>query len=525
MSDAGSGNKTDKATHQPHLNQMLFDTLPIGLAVCDMNGQMVRVNGAFAAIIGYSIEEVLDLTYWEVTPIEFEAQEQVQLSALNKTGRYGPYEKEYLHKSGKRIPVRLSGALIQENNQDFIWSSVEDISDLKEAQHNLQRANDDLENRVLERTTELQTLQNNLKNILDLAPEAIITADSRLTIQSFNTGAERIFGFKEEEVLKQSIEVLMPKRLHETHRKHVEDFNKSKEIYRLMDNRQELTCLRKDGTEFPAAASVSKHDVDGAPVYTVMIQDVTARWQAAESLRLALAEAERASQAKTDFLATMSHELRTPLNAIIGFSETMASEYFGALGSDRYVEYAQDIKSSGQHLLNLINDILDLSVIESGKRHLEKEQLPLHEIIAECAPMVTEFTKQKEIVFTENISEKLPNIYADRRALKQILLNILINAAKFTPKNGEISLTATARNTDLAIEIRDTGIGISEHDIGNLGNPFVRGESNPHKSQDGAGLGLAIVKSLVAYHDGDFTIASEVGAGTTVTVTLPTGAA
>ena len=235
----------------------------------------------------------------------------------------------------------------------------------------------------------------------------------------------------------------------------------------------------------------------------------------------ALQAANAASAAKSEFLATMSHELRTPLNAIIGFSETMSAQFFGPLGSEKYVEYAGDIKNSGDHLLQLINDLLDLSAIEAGKHELHMEELNVQDIAEDCAPIMNERAGEKRITYVSNIAPDLPRVQADQRALKQILLNLLSNAVKFTPNGGKVTLTASASNDGLTIEIRDTGIGIPAAELATLTDPFVRGEADLYKSQEGTGLGLAIVKSLVDLHGGDLSIESEVGVGTTVTVTLP----
>ena len=220
-------------------------------------------------------------------------------------------------------------------------------------------------------------------------------------------------------------------------------------------------------------------------------------------------------------MATMSHELRTPLAAIIGFAETMAGQYLGAPGSQKYVEYAGDIKASSEHLLHLINNLLDLSAIEAGKHQLHKESLNIRDIVAQCNLMVTGGAARKGIDFRTDVPDDLPPIIADPRALKQILLNILSNAIKFTPEGGAITLATTASRDALIVTVRDTGTGIPAERLDDLTEPFVRGEPDPYKSQDGAGLGLAIVQSLVDLHDGDLGIESEVGKGTSVTVSLP----
>ena len=230
--------------------------------------------------------------------------------------------------------------------------------------------------------------------------------------------------------------------------------------------------------------------------------------------------AEEANQSKSEFLANMSHELRTPLNAINGFSDIMKKELFGPLGDPRYAEYVNDILFSGQHLLSLINDILDMSKIEAGKMTLNTEAMQMNDMISQVIRIVRGRAEENRLrlVYEEST---LPEIEADPRAVKQILLNLSTNAIKFTPEGGVVSLAVEPKSAGLIIRVSDTGIGISEDDIARLAQPFEQIDSQHSRQHEGTGLGLALSKSLVELHGGNFKIESVVGQGTTVIFTLP----
>ncbi len=227
--------------------------------------------------------------------------------------------------------------------------------------------------------------------------------------------------------------------------------------------------------------------------------------------------AEEANKIKSDFLANISHELRTPLNAIIGFSEIMCAGYFGP---EKYREYGQDILDSGNFLLNVINDILDMSKIEAGRLELQLADADLGEILTEAMRVLSFQAEEKHLNMTVECPEAI-TFRADRRALKQIALNLLSNAVKFTPEGGRVTLSARVEAASVSVSIRDTGIGIPPEQIKQLGRPFVQVANQFTKQHRGSGLGLAIARSLIELHGGRMTIVSTPGAGTTVTFTLP----
>src|SRR5580658_6983800 len=230
--------------------------------------------------------------------------------------------------------------------------------------------------------------------------------------------------------------------------------------------------------------------------------------------------AEDANQAKSKFLANMSHELRTPLNAIIGFSEIMGSGMFGALGSEKYQEYCHDILTSGHYLLEVINDILDMSKIEAGRMQLDMEPLDLSKTLAESMRVVSGRAEDKNLVLDADIERVIP-VVADRRATKQIIVNLLSNAVKFTPDGGKVVVRSRLLSDSIVLMIADTGIGIAPNSLRRLGRPFEQVESQLTKTYHGSGLGLAIARSLTNLHGGSMRLRSKLGTGTVVCVSLP----
>jgi len=230
--------------------------------------------------------------------------------------------------------------------------------------------------------------------------------------------------------------------------------------------------------------------------------------------------AEEANQTKSKFLANMSHELRTPLNAIIGFSEIMESGMFGTLGSEKYQEYCHDILTSGHYLLEVINDILDMSKIEAGRMKLDMEPLDLSKTLAESLRVVSGRADDKNLLLDADIEGTI-SVVADRRAIKQIIVNLLSNAVKFTPDGGKVVVRSRQLSDSILLMIADTGIGIAPQSLARLGRPFEQVESQLTKTYHGSGLGLAIARSLTNLHGGTMRLRSRLGAGTVVCVSLP----
>jgi cell cycle sensor histidine kinase DivJ len=257
-------------------------------------------------------------------------------------------------------------------------------------------------------------------------------------------------------------------------------------------------------------------DAEGGGDIMAVTREIAAFKAQSAALVEARDEALAATREKSRFLAAMSHELRTPLNAIIGFSEVMAREMFGPL-TPRYQEYSRLIQGSGQHLLDLINGLLDMAKIEAGKFDIHEELFDLDEVAQSTARFLALAADQAGVRLTVEVA--VEQVFADSRAVKQMLLNLLSNAVKFTPPGGEVTLTAAAEGGAVILTVADTGSGIASDDLARLGRPFE--QSANARGREGTGLGLALVMSLAALHGGEAVIASVLGEGTTVTVRLP----
>ena len=365
-------------------NRQLVTEFPIGLISNRIDGQFVSVNAVFAQTLGRTVEEVLSLSYWDITPSKYADQEAEQLRLIQTEGCYGPYEKEYIHKDGHLVPVMLSGLMILRNGEFLIWSSVQDISDRKQAEARLHLANEELM---------------------------------------------------------------------------------------------------------------------------------------------------RATRLKDEFLANMSHELRTPLNSILGMNEALQEGIFGSI-NERQLKALQTIESSSTHLLALINDILDVAKIESGQVMLDLTATNIESLCKSSMSFVKQQALTKRIQLIHKIPKSLPEVMVDERRIRQVLINLLNNAVKFTLEGGTITLevslvqsNAIATNLTnqnyIRIAVIDTGIGISAENIQKLFQPFIQIDSALNRQYTGTGLGLALVKRIVELHGGGVELTSKLGGGSCVVVNLP----
>jgi PAS domain S-box-containing protein len=370
-----------------------------------------------------------------------------------------------------------------------------------------------------------------LRAILDTATDGIITLDENGHIRGFSAGAEALFGYRLSEVAGRPFTELLAPESRKVVRNYLAALDHSG-LASVFNDGREVEAVVAQGTVplFIAIGRIGATSsaptggtAGGGQAYCVVVRDLT-QWKKTEAeLRRSKEEAERASAQKSEFLANISHELRTPLNAILGFSEVMRSQRFGALSNPKYLGYANDIHESGEHLLSLINDLLDLSKVEAGKLELNFTSVNLAALVDQCLAVLQEHAAAAQVVLRKNIQAGLPNVVADQRSVKQILLNLISNAVKFTDPGGQVIVSARlARTGELTVSVKDTGIGMTETELQAAIQPFKRIESPGRNQAPGTGLGLPLSRALAEANRASFAISSERRKGTLVEITFPT---
>lgn len=371
--------------------------------------------------------------------------------------------------------------------------------------------------------------ERRLGELLESAPDAILELDHEGRIVLLNRMAEQLFGYTREEMRAQTVDVLVPEALRGAHKGHRAQYH-SHPVTRPMGSGLKLEARRKDGSHFPVEISLSSvKSGDGFRV-TAIIRDITERREMESRLRaieekyireleLSHREAERANQLKTEFLGNMSHELRSPLHTVIGFSELLAEEKEGAL-NEKQKRFVGHIQKDSLHLLDLINDLLDLSKIEAGRLELNYEVFPIDSVVTEALSSVLLRATAKSLEIETDISIPMP-VCADRLRVKQILHNLLTNAIKFTPDGGRVRVGVGPCGHFAEISVSDTGIGIPEDQQQAIFDKFYQVRAGIQGGHEGTGLGLAITKRLVEQHGGSISLKSEPGNGTCVTFTIP----
>ena len=364
-----------------------------------------------------------------------------------------------------------------------------------------------------------------MSTVVESSFDGIVITDEAGLVQMSNAAAIAMMGWDDVEIVGQNVDDYIPRP------EIADDGSESSEDTPVHTRKLEAT--RGDGTTFTMeivintsrvamASGGTKSERTDETVRIFTFRDVTARKLAEQARQHAMEEAVAANKAKTEFLANMSHELRTPLNGIIGLADVMRTEALGPLGSAEYTEFVGDIYDSGHHLLEIVEDILNMSKIEAGEMTLNESEFDLADAVDASIRIVRELAGKKNLALATELTPGLPRVNADERMIKQILLNLLSNAVKFTPEDGKVSVRASRREDGgITIEVADTGIGIPAGDIERALEPFAQVDSRLQREFEGTGLGLPLVKSMSELHDGRLIIESVVDQGTTVRVELP----
>ncbi|WP_306119184.1 MULTISPECIES: ATP-binding protein [unclassified Roseitalea] len=360
---------------------------------------------------------------------------------------------------------------------------------------------------------------NELRAILDTASDGVIVINEDGTIRSLSGSASALFGYADEEIEGKSFSYLFA---HESQRAAMDYLHglSNNGVASVLNEGREVLGRERNGGFVPLFMTVGRLAASNG--YCAVIRDITPWKQTEQALQEARRQAETASNTKSEFLAKISHEIRTPLNAIIGFSELMSEERFGPIGNARYKDYLDDINRSGRHVLDLVNDLLDISKIEAGKQELEFESVALNEAIAEAVAMIQPQANRNQIIVRSSLEASVPPVVADLRSVKQIVLNLLSNAIRFTHAGGQVIVSTSYTDAgSVVMRIRDTGIGMSEKELESALKPFQQVASVGEKRGDGTGLGLPLTKALVEANRAEFVITSQPGQGTRIDVIFP----
>jgi PAS domain S-box-containing protein len=491
--------------------EQFVNLAPVGIAINKMStGEFEYVNQEFGRFTGYEIDELNQMDYWQLTPKKYEEQEQVQLQSLSETGRYGPYKKDYIHKNGQTYPVQLSGLKIaRRSGEEFIWSVVQDISERSKVEEQMQAAKEEAELSAFR-----MKLANDSAGIgvweWDLINNSLIWDHWMYTLygitENMFSGAYEAW---ENSVHPDDIEMAR-KSLNEA----IEGTGVYEPEFRVVHPNGNIRTMK-------ASAEVIRDEKGNALRVIGVNYDVTDKIEAIEKLSAAKQEAEDANHSKNAFLANMSHEIRTPMNAILGGLQILRSE---KLDQELRV-ILENASSSAKSLLTIINDILDYSKIAENKLDLELQPFSIIHVLESVKFDLDNLVSTKGIVFENVIDEYFDDGWiGDVVRVKQILLNLVSNAVKFTER-GKVKVDLSCQDyhgkNAICINVIDTGIGMSEEVQSRIFERFEQADSSTTRKFGGTGLGMAITINLIKMMNGSINLRSVLNKGTTIQVILP----
>jgi len=478
----------------------LLDHTPDAILIADATGHIVLANAqahemfefASAALRGKRVEALLPPRYRAV-----HLAHRAGFLAHPRTRPMGAGLELFGQRlGGEEFPLEISLSPLDSDEGPMVMCAVRDMTGRRDARRRAERK---------------------FRDLLESAPDAMVIVDETGKIVLVNSQTEQLFGWPREALLGRPVEDLIPERFRGGHGDHRTTFFAHPKV-RRMGAGLSLAGLRQDGSEFPVEISLSPIQTEEGLLVAAAVRDASER-------RLSELALQEANRMKSEFLANMSHELRTPLNGILGFSELLIDGRPGPLNAKQR-EYLQDVHQCGQHLLQLINDVLDLSKVEAGKMELHPEVFSPDAAAGTVCALVAPLARKKQLRLDPPAPSGIAAARLDLQKFKQILFNLLSNAVKFTDPGGEVRTTLKeAPGGWLELAVKDNGIGIAAPDLGRLFDAFRQLDGGPGRRHEGTGLGLSLTRKLVELQGGKITVASEPGAGSTFTVRLPLGAA
>ncbi len=483
-------------------SRAILDRLPIGVLVYRLNN-LVYANRAFLEWTGYADLDALA----EAGGLDSLFIESNDLPGATP-GRNGSKTLSITTVNGKQKPVEGKLFSVTWNSENALVLMI-----------NTQPANDERTGAAERSLSRLEKENHELSAILDTATDGVLVLDRAGRVLSANRSAEALFGYDAADFSEMTFGDLFAPESRRSVTDYLERLARGAAAGILEPGRDAIGRVKRGGL-VPLYVTIGRIEDDER--LCAVLRDVTAWKRTEEELTKARQQAERASTAKSEFLAKISHEIRTPLNAIIGFSEVMMDERFGPVGNDRYRQYLKDIHASGGHLISLLNDLLDLSKIEAGKLELTFVSVNLNDLVQQCVAIMQEEANKERVIIRTSLPVTLPQIVADARSVRQIALNLLSNSIKFTGAGGQV-IVSTAVNDDneVVLRVRDTGVGMSEKELQTALEPFRQLATAARWGSSGTGLGLPITKALSEANHARFRITSQVDSGTLVEVAFP----